>query len=356
MAYKVLVVDDSAIMRNEISKIINESPELEVVGSAINGKYAIDKVKILDPDVVTMDINMPIMDGIESLKQIMKDHPRPVIMISTLTVEGAEETIEALALGAFDYLPKPGGDRSAIRAQAELIKAKVLEAAKAKAKGASKKLQVRMPTVPKAFTATATPRAGFSGIAANLIVGIGVSTGGPKNLLTILPEIPADFPGSIVIAQHMPKAFTPTFSTRLNNICPMNVKEAEEGDIIEKGWIYVAPGGCHMEIIARGKINQVKLLDDATQPYKPSVHILFNSLSAAFSNKWIGVMLTGMGADGAQALTDLHKNGGHTIAESEESCVVFGMPGKVVALGGAEFILDEKDIAPKIISLAGGRV
>ncbi|MDX2470142.1 MAG: chemotaxis response regulator protein-glutamate methylesterase [SAR324 cluster bacterium] len=352
MAYKVLVVDDSAIMRNEISKIINEDPELEVVGSAINGKYALDKVKILDPDVVTMDINMPIMDGIEALKQIMATLPRPVIMISTLTVEGAEETIEALALGAYDYLPKPGGDRSSIRAQAELIKAKVLEAAHAKERGVSKKLQIRRPTPPKSFTPR--PKATLPSSGGNVIVGIGVSTGGPKNLLAILPEIPADFPGSILIAQHMPKAFTPTFATRLNNICPMNVKEAAEGDILEKGWIYIAPGGCHMEITSRGRINQVKILDDESQPYKPSVHLLFKSLSVAFSNKWIGVMLTGMGADGAQALTDLRKDGGRTIAESEESCVVFGMPGKVVALGGAEFILDEKEIATKIISLAGG--
>ena len=354
MTYKVLVVDDSAIMRSELSKIINQDPELEVVGTAINGKFGAEKVKTLDPDVVTMDINMPIMDGIESLKLIMRQSPRPVIMISTLTVEGAEETIEALSLGAYDYLPKPGGSGDAIRKQAQRIRTKVLEAAQAKKTGVSAKLKIRPPAMPRSYSShIAQARPSDS---AHKIVGIGVSTGGPKLLLTLLPEFPADFPGSILIAQHMPKTFTPTFAARLNSVCSMNVKEAAEGDVLEKGWIYIAPGGQHMEVTENGMRNKkIKLLMDETQAYKPSVQLLFASLNRMYKNTWIGVMLTGMGADGAQALTDLRKAGGHTVVESEKSCVVFGMPGKVVALGGAEFILNEEDISAKVLELSGSR-
>lgn len=370
MPYKVLVVEDSALMRAEISKIIEKDRELEVVGTAINGRFALEKIKQLDPDVVTLDINMPQMDGLECLKRIMADDPRPVVMISSLTQEGAEETIEALQLGALDFVSKPSGSISRdIDTQAQAIRDKIRAAAKTRGR---KTFVRRAPRVAKSMPARkplstpATPPPAGKAPAGKLgpapkgpqgvVVGIGVSTGGPKTLMSLLPELPADFPGSVVIAQHMPEKFTKSFAERLNHICPLKVKEAEEGEVIEAGCIYVAPGGKHMRLTHRNhKVLMVQILDDVPgKIYRPSVDVLFESISEALGNRWVGVMLTGMGADGAAALTAHHKAGGHSIAESEASCVVFGMPGRVVEMGGAEFVLDEDKIAEKVIQLVGG--
>ncbi|MDT8447024.1 MAG: chemotaxis response regulator protein-glutamate methylesterase [bacterium] len=368
MPYKVLVVDDSALMRAELSKIIEQDPDLEVVSTAINGKFALDKIKQFDPDVVTLDVNMPQMDGLECLKRIMADCPRPVVMISSLTQEGAEETIEALQLGAVDFVAKPSGSISRdIDTQGRAIREKIKAAASARGRNTFIRRQPSRPkpmAVPKPrpmapLTPVGQAPKGALGPAPKgpqgVVVGIGVSTGGPKTLMSLLPEIPANFPGSIVIAQHMPEKFTKSFAERLNNICGMRVKEAEEGEVIEAGCIYIAPGGKHMRLDHRNhKLLMVRILDDVPgKIYRPSVDVLFESLSEALGNRWVGVMLTGMGADGAAALTAHHKAGGHSIAESEESCVVFGMPGRVVEMGGAEFILDEDKIAEKVIQLVG---
>ncbi len=354
MKFRVLVVDDSAMMRSELSRILEQDPALEVVGTAINGKFALEKVVMLEPDVVTMDVNMPVMNGIEALKLMMlRPQPIPVIMISSLTTEGAEETMEALALGAFDYVAKPAGSMGNLPEQAARIREKVLAAARSKREGRTKNLVRPTPTAQKPIQARFKPVAGGM---EGQIVGIGVSTGGPKTLMHILPELPANFPGCIVIAQHMPKSFTATFAARLNSVCAMTVKEAEEGDILERGTVYLAPGGGHMAVDNRNnKIRQIRLVENVPgEIYKPSVHVLFDSLNQGMGTRWIGVMLTGMGGDGADSLCALRKAGGHTIAEAEESCVVFGMPGRVVAQGGAEFVLRESEIAKKLIDLVGG--
>jgi len=375
--YRVLVVDDSALMRSELSKIIELDPQLEVVGTAINGHFAIEKVQSLDPDVVTLDVNMPQVSGLEALKTIMRDFPRPVVMISSLTQEGAEETIEALELGAVDFLAKPSGSISRdIDTQGDEIRKKIRTAATARSK---RRFQHRaaspIKTTTRPAARTAAPAAPRPGLRSNevvnpkvdpqgqirgggpqgVVVGIGVSTGGPKTLMNILPQIPGTFPGSIVIAQHMPEKFTSSFAQRLDKLCPMSVKEAQEGDIIESGTIYIAPGGKHLTLVHRNRKLLVVTLseEEPGKIYKPSVDILFESLNLNLGKNWLGVMLTGMGADGAKALTALRKIGGHTICESEESCVVFGMPGRVVEMGGAEFILDENQISEKIIQLSG---
>ncbi|OGH00064.1 MAG: hypothetical protein A2600_00130 [Candidatus Lambdaproteobacteria bacterium RIFOXYD1_FULL_56_27] len=376
MPYSVLVVDDSALMRAELSKIIEKDPELVVVGTALNGKFALEKVKSLDPDVVTMDVNMPQMGGLEALKLIMRDYPRPVLMISSLTQEGADETIEALQLGAVDFVAKPSGSISRdIDTQGDQIREKIKAAAASRAKNTfTKRTPVAAKPLPRSSLSTSPgPRAmpslgsdSHSGLSLSVpssvpkgpqgvLVGIGVSTGGPKTLMSLLPEFPADFPGSLVIAQHMPEKFTKSFADRLNNLCPMKVKEAEEGEVIEAGTIYIAPGGKHMAIAHRNhRVLTVKLYNEVQgKIYMPSVDVLFETLIEALGKQWLGVMLTGMGADGAKALTELRKLGGHTVCQSEKSCVVFGMPGRVVEMGGAEYILDDDKIAEKILHLAG---
>ncbi len=348
-----MVVDDSTLMRSELGRLIEQDPRLKVIGTAANGMDALEKLPLFQPDVLTLDINMPVMDGLATLKRVMAERPLPVIMISTLTVEGAEETLEALNEGAFDYVQKPGGDSRALAEQGLRIREKIIAAARSKASG-----QFRNLLNKKAPPTRALPKAVSSRFRASVqgqVVGVGVSTGGPKTLMQILPQIPADFPGCIVIAQHMPKAFTASFATRLDGLCPLTVTEAQEGDVLEQGHIYLAPGGGHMQIEHRGgKVFQVHLLDEVPgRVYKPSVDVLFESLNEAFSKNWIGVILTGMGADGAEQLTHLKKAGGHTIAQSEESCVVFGMPGRVVDLGGAEFVLPDLEIAGKVLELTG---
>ncbi|PCI30508.1 MAG: chemotaxis response regulator protein-glutamate methylesterase [SAR324 cluster bacterium] len=365
MEYKVLVVDDSALMRSELTKIIEKDEELKVVATARNGSQVLDKIRRFHPDVVTMDINMPIMDGIEALKQVMENAPLPVVMISSLTQEGAEETMDALNLGAFDFIAKPSGSISLdIATQGKIIRLKLKTAATSRSRWSlRKRITARPPAIRKPIVSQRSVRrspiirSGLRGaVPKKGIVAIGVSTGGPKTLMSILPQIPADFSGSILIAQHMPENFTLSFANRLNKVCSLHVKEAENGDIVEPGTIYVAPGGKHMKVKNRNnRLLMLEIVDDIpSKIYKPSVEVLFESLLENIGTNWLGVMLTGMGSDGARALTQLRKMGGHTIAESEESCVVFGMPGKVVEMGGAEYVLSEHEIASKIVEISGG--
>lgn len=360
MIKRVVVVDDSAFMRSELTKMLDSDPALQVVATAENGLEAIDAVKQYQPDVVTMDINMPVMDGISSLKQIMNEVPCPVIMVSAMTHDSADETIEALASGAFDFFQKPSGSISLdIAKQADIIRQKVKTAAAAKAKHQNepspwKRVVQAIPSIQKLKQSMSLPRESRLADAPN-IVAIGVSTGGPKTLMSILPSIPADFFGSIIIAQHMPEKFTSAFAKRLDDICALRVKEAKDRDILQKGKIYIAPGGKHIRIGTKEDRFFTLRIEEGTNTHSfaPSVDMLFRSLLEKAGNQWLGVMLTGMGGDGATALNSLRQMGGHTIVESEESCVVFGMPRKVIELGGAEFILPEQEIAGKIIELIG---
>ncbi|MGK0289456.1 MAG: two-component system chemotaxis response regulator CheB [bacterium] len=362
---KVLVVDDSALMRSELKKIIQHDPSFIVVATARNGTEVLDKVKKFSPDVVTLDINMPKMDGLEALKILMQEAPLPVLMVSSLTEEGADETIEALSLGAFDFIHKPsGGITLDLARQGELIREK-LRTASLNARRFQRINQKRVSTrvVRTAVRETVqtpvrrtvqTPVRRTTSVKSH-IVGIGVSTGGPKTLMSILPKIPENFPGTILIAQHMPEKFTYSFANRLNSICPLGVKEAEDGEILQSGMIYIAPGGKHMQIKNRNnRVNIVEIVEHIPNIlYKPSVDILFESLLKEVGDNWTGVILTGMGNDGAKGLLALRKRGGHTIAEAEESCVVFGMPAKAIEIGAAEFILPVENIADKIVNLTG---
>ncbi len=360
MRSKVIVVDDSAFMRSEIKKILEEDPELQVIASAENGLEAVDLVKRYQPDVVTMDINMPVMDGLTSLKQIMTEAPCPVVMVSALTGDSADETIEALASGAFDFFQKPSGSISLdISFQADSIRKKVKTAAKSRGrfklkKGLWNRVLKKTPAINKIQQALKIPRHERVTRPGN-IVAIGVSTGGPRALMSILPQIPADFQGSIVIAQHMPEKFTLSFANRLDDICQLKVKEAKDGEILQNGRIYIAPGGRHIRVVnLDNQYHGIEIVNKSIDNiHIPSVEILFRSLLESMGSGWLGVMLTGMGSDGALALSDLRRLGGHTIAESEESCIVFGMPRKVIEMNGAEFILHQNEIASKIVELIG---
>jgi len=345
MIYKVIVVDDSAMMRAELSRIIQQDPKLQVVDTAKNGSTVLELIKKHQPDVITLDIEMPVMNGIETLKLIMKESPLPVVMISQLTNTGAAETIEALHIGAFDFIHKPSGSVSLeMKLQAVAIRNKIKLAAINR-----NRIKIRKRTwQPKPVKAVLP----FNPLESFKLVAIGVSTGGPRTLLSILPKLPSHFKGSIIIAQHMPANFTATFAKRLDTVCNLNVKEAEDGETVKRGYIYIAPGGKHIKIYRQHLLSRLQIIDEIPRtPYKPSVDVLFESMTQHFQNQWLGVLLTGMGSDGAQGLAKLRKMGGHTIAESEESCVVFGMPKIAIKLDAAEFILNEDQIVPKIIEI-----
>lgn len=332
-------------MRAELSRIIQEDPKLKVVDTARNGSTVLDLIKIHDPDVITLDIQMPVMNGIETLKGIMKERPTPVVMISQLTSTGADETIEALQLGAFDFIHKPSGSLSLdLKLQSIGIRNKIKLAAINRNRIKTKKRSWQSKPIK--------PSQDLNASAPGQIVAIGVSTGGPRTLATILPKLPTSFEGSIIIAQHMPAKFTLSFAKRLDTICNLNVKEAENGETIKQGYIYLAPGGKHIRVYRQNHLSKIDIINEIPEaPYKPSVDILFESMIDQFRNQWLGILLTGMGSDGACGLSKLRELGGHTIVESENSCVVFGMPKKAIELNAAEFILNEDQIAPKILEL-----
>jgi len=346
---KVLVVDDSALMRREIKNMLNRDPEIEVVACARNGKDALELVHRYDPDVVTMDINMPVMDGITALQMIMMESPRPVIMLSSLTQEGALTTFECIELGAVDFVGKPSGTISKdIGTQAAEIIAKVKTAARARP---GKRLRSRT-TQPRRPATT-------SGRAANRVVAIGVSTGGPKTLLEVLPYLPADLDAAVVIVQHMPVSFTGPFAARLNAASAIEVKEAAAGDTLLPGHGYLTRGDKHM-VFTRPRHGRGAMVRYVTHPrdvpHMPSVDVMMNSAVDAFGADVIGVLLTGMGADGAEAMVHIREAGGTTIAEHESTCVVYGMPAQAVARGGADYVLPCYEIADKITELLGSLV
>lgn len=345
MIYKVIVVDDSALMRAELSRIIQQDPKLEVVDTARNGSSVLDLIKKHNPDVITLDIEMPVMNGIETLKKIMAYTPMPVVMISQLTSTGADETIESLHLGAFDFIHKPSGSLSLdMKLQSIAIRNKIKLAAINR-----NRIKIRKRTWQ---TKPVKPPFELASQAPVKIVAIAASTGGPSTLLSVLPKLPSSFNSSLIIAQHMPAKFTATFAKRLDGVCNLNVKEAMDGEIVKRGYIYIAPGGKHIKLFRQYHLSRIQIIDEITHvPYKPSADILFDSLIEHFHDAWIGVILTGMGSDGANGLAKLRELGGHTIAESENSCVVYGMPKKAIELGAAEFIIDEDQIASKIIEL-----
>lgn len=315
---RVLIVDDSASMRAALNRILSSDPEIEVVGLAPEPGAARAMIKDLNPDVLTLDIEMPGMDGLSFLERIMRLRPMPVVMCSTLTARGAEATIEALRLGAVDCIAKPTGNPLEIARDSARLCATVKAAARS--------------TVRRAPDAIVPVTSGAPGSLRDVVIAIGASTGGVEALFSILKALPADFP-PILVVQHMPAAFTPGFAARLHKECALRVTEAQDGIAVERGNVYIAPGGLtHMELMG-GVHGRIKLR--ATDPvggHRPAVDVLFRSVSQIGAAA-IGVVLTGMGADGAEGLLAMRTAGARTLGQSKETCVVYGMPRAAFALG-----------------------
>jgi two-component system chemotaxis response regulator CheB len=343
--FKVLIVDDSALMRQLLTKIIGSDPELEVVGTAGDPFVAREKIKILNPDVLTLDIEMPRMDGLTFLDKLMRGHPMPVIMISSLAGKGADTTLRALSLGAIDYVSKPKLDvTNGTIEQAEEIVAKVKVAAKVK---------VRRPTVSKAPSAP-SPGKSYHFSATHKIVAIGASTGGTEALKDLLSPLPADFPG-IVIVQHMPEAFTHQFADRLDSICKIRVKEAQDGDHILPGHALLAPGGHHMAVVRRGMEYAVHVYrGERVNRHLPSVDVLFSSCARSMGKNALGVLLTGMGADGAKGMLEMKQAGSFNIAQDESTSVVFGMPREAIQLNAVDRVLPLGHIPDALLQRLSG--
>jgi two-component system, chemotaxis family, protein-glutamate methylesterase/glutaminase len=327
--YKVLIVDDSSLMRQLLTQILSSDPELEVIGTAGDPFVAREKIKSLHPDVLTLDIEMPRMDGLTFLEKLMRGHPIPVVMISSLTDRGVETTLRALSLGAVDYVAKPKLDVSnGTIEQASDIIAKVKAAAKVRVRGLD-----ALETTPAALPA------GYHFTATHKVVAIGASTGGTEALKDLLSALPPDFPG-LVMVQHMPEAFTRPFSERLNSLCRIHVQEAKDGDRILPGHALLAPGGHQMQVVRRGMEYAVKVYrGERVNRHLPSVDVLFSSCAQQLGKNAIGVLLTGMGADGAKGMLEMKVAEAHTIAQDEATCVVFGMPREAIQLGAVDQVL-----------------
>lgn len=365
--YRVLVVDDSVFMRRIISDLISEDSQFLVIDTAKNGKEAVEKVKQLKPDAVTMDIEMPEMNGLEALKRIMAEYPTPVVMLSSLTLEGASETIKALELGAVDFVRKPSGSVSL-----DLFKVKHLLLEKLRI---AVRTKVK-PALPRSVTESPIPPPKQAGKpqaqpllrqikterpahvnhreleASGHIVAIGTSTGGPRALNAVLKDLPAALPAPILIVQHMPPNFTRSLANRLNDVSEIHVIEAEDGMKVLCGTAYVAPGGWHMKLqkdsIQGYRIQLTK--EDPRSGHRPSVDTLFESLVPLRELKRHAVLMTGMGKDGAIGMLSLLESGAvTTIAESEETCVVYGMPRSAVLLDAATHVLPQHEIPNKIV-------
>lgn len=346
----VLVVDDSAFMRSALSSLISQDPDIKIVGSARDGEDALQKISALNPDVVTMDIEMPRMDGLATLQEIMKTAPRPVIMVSSLTEEGAEATLKALDYGALDFIPKSISNNHDVFAS-ELTK-KIRAVARKRAL-----LQLRFSRQSATVHARRqVPSASFAPCrGARDVVAVGVSTGGPPAVQKMLSALPANFPACILIAQHMPAAFTGPFAKRLDNVSKITVSEAQNGDKLKPGHAYVAPGGKHMMLHMRGAIPEVAITTEpASALYKPSATVLMESVGKTIGRKALGVMLTGMGSDGLEGMKVLKERGGYVLAQNEQSCVVYGMPKAVVDAGLADQVLDIDHMADALITAVKG--
>jgi len=358
MTIRILVVDDSPFMRKSLQKMLEEAPDLRVIATARDGVDALEKIQEHKPDIVTLDIEMPRMDGLTCLKKIMADFPMPVLMVSSLTQEGAQATLDALSLGALDFIPKESGfaSLSILQIQHDLQE-KVRRLATSprfhKTAGAPP-TSAAAPASPGAPAASPKPAAppkstspqgsGFSGPPSDLLV-IGSSTGGPKALQDILPNLPANLPVPCLIVQHMPSTFTKPFADRLDGLCQVHVKEAEQGEPLKAGTVYIAPGGIHMTYGARGPKGCIELSPEPMSSlHRPSVDVLFLSVSELFKGQVLAGILTGMGADGAKGMEQLKRKGAHTLAESEESCVVYGMPRAAVERGCVDLVTPLSDI------------
>jgi two-component system, chemotaxis family, protein-glutamate methylesterase/glutaminase len=364
MKKKVLVVDDSAFMRKLISDFLSTSEQLEVVGIARNGEDAIAKIKKLSPDVMTLDVEMPKMNGIEALKKIMDECPLPVVMLSSTTKEGAEETFKAIQLGAVDFIAKPSGTISLDlhKIQEEIVR-KVLSASQvsitkllnnpASSVPVQNKASIKRQTVmdKEEFGIKRSSSSNFSDNHKPRIILIGTSTGGPRALQHVLTDLPASLDAPVVIVQHMPPGFTKSLAGRLNSLSSIRVKEAEHGELLQKGTAYIAPGGFHMQVMQSESGLKVELnKENPRKGHRPSVDVLFESAGRIDDYNKIAVIMTGMGSDGAQGLKMLKESGSVlAIAESHETCIVYGMPKSVITANLSDEVVNVEAIAQSIM-------
>ncbi|MDA8413861.1 MAG: chemotaxis response regulator protein-glutamate methylesterase [Desulfobacteraceae bacterium] len=349
MPIKVLVIDDSALIRSLLTEIINKQPDMEVVGTAPDPLVAREKIKALNPDVLTLDVEMPRMDGLAFLEKLMRLRPMPVVMVSSLTEKSSVVTLQALELGAFDFVTKPKVDiQSGLREYAEELTDKIRGAAKARLRQPLPRGAAHVPVQLKnsADVVLAAEHHTFS--TTEKVILLGASTGGTEALKTVLMDMPADCPG-ILITQHMPEAFTKTFAKRLDSLCRIAVKEAEHGERVLPGHAYLAPGNRHL-LLRRSGANYVTELSDgpAVSRHRPSVDVLFRSAANCAGKNAIGIIMTGMGDDGATGMLEMHQAGAHTLAQDEETCVVYGMPKEAIARGAVDEIAALQDISRRL--------
>jgi two-component system chemotaxis response regulator CheB len=343
---RVLIIDDSALIRSLLTEIIGKQPDLEVIGAAPDPLVAREMIRAMNPDVLTLDVEMPRMDGLDFLEKLMRLRPMPVVMVSTLTERGAEVTMRALELGAIDFVAKPKlGISTGMKELAAEICDKIRVASQAK-------LHRHVAARAAAGTGPAADKAAperYSRMSTEKLIAIGASTGGTEAIREVLVRLPPDCPG-VLITQHMPAGFTKSFAARMNTLSRIAVSEASDGERVLPGHAYIAPGDRHMRLAKSGS-NYIIALDD-TEPvnrHRPSVEVLFRSVAAVAGRNALGVMLTGMGRDGAAAMLEMHKAGSFNIAQDEASCVVFGMPREAIAVGAVDETLPIGEIADRLL-------
>ncbi|CAM3780585.1 protein-glutamate methylesterase/protein-glutamine glutaminase [Paracidovorax anthurii] len=354
---RVIVVDDSALVRSLLSEIINRQHDMECVGTANDPLIAREMIREMNPDVITLDVEMPRMDGIDFLGRLMRLRPMPVVMISTLTERGAEVTMKALELGAVDFVAKPRvGLSSGLNELAAQIVDKIRVAAVAQVRRAPVARPASAPAHSGGGASTAPTSAAtlLGRVSTEKLICIGASTGGTEAIREVLVQMPADSP-AIVITQHMPPGFTTSFAARLNGLCQITVKEAVNGERILPGHAYIAPGGKQFHV-ARSGANYVAVVDDGppVNRHKPSVEVLFKSAAAVVGKNAFGIMLTGMGNDGAAAMREMKDAGSYNYVQDEASCIVFGMPREAIAHGAADEVLPLTQIASALITRLRG--
>lgn len=352
---RVLVVDDSALVRQILCDVLASDPAIEVVGSAGDAHIAREKIKKFNPDVLTLDVEMPKMDGLTFLANLMRLRPMPVVMVSSLTERGADITLDALAMGAVDYLPKPRVDIAAtLRDYGDELIAKVKTAARANVRALDSRRMESLRTRSEAAASTtgdapqSQPRRMRT---TDRIVAIGASTGGTEAIKEVLCYLPPDSPG-VLIAQHIPPAFSASFARRMNDVSPLTVCEAQDGQQVLAGHVYIAPGDYHLRLMRDGARYICKVVQDApVNRHRPSVDVLFRSVAQNAGQNAIGVLLTGMGRDGARGLKAMREAGARTMAQDEHTSVVWGMPGEAISIGATEDVLPIEAIAPRIVQV-----
>ena len=341
---RVLVVDDSALMRKLIPQILRTDQSIEVVGTAMDGNFGLKKIEELKPQVVTLDLEMPGMGGLDMLKEIMRRHRIPVIVVSSHSTQGASVTLKALSLGAFDFVAKP-----------QDVSARMPEIAReliSKIKAAAQSRGFKLGPLPEPAAVTQEKRLASTLNIPTRVFAIGISTGGPQALQYLLPQLPSDFPGTILIVQHMPEGFTGMFAKRLDEICAIQVKEAQSGDLLQAGRALVSTGNRHMKV-KRLPLGDVAVLSDdpRVNGHRPSCDVLFRSVAEEYKDRTVAIIMTGMGDDGAEGLGAVKTAGGLTIAQSEDSCVVFGMPKTAIERGYATRVVSLDALANTMMAV-----